>query len=140
MTTSVAKYSAPSALSSNIITTELNSLANGSESALITYDNSTDKELYAAVTILLGSLAAVAGGSLNFHVYMSDGTNVADKSGGGDVYPMPILSGTSAKVIIIPMVRLYPFSLRFSVTNNAGVSFASSNNGIYLRTYSECIG
>lgn len=132
-----AKWATPAALSSNLVSTELNSLANGSESAVVTYDNSSNKDLYGAVTVLLGSLTPAAGGSISLRVYLSDGTNVEDKSGSGDVYTKALTTTTSAKIVIFPMVRIYPFSLRFSVTNNSGVSLASSNNGIYLRPYNE---
>lgn len=135
-----AKWSTPAALSSSLITTELDSLADAGESAVFTYDNSSNKDLYGAVTVKLGSLAVPsAGRSISLRVYMSDGTNVEDKSGTGDIYTKGLTYSTSAKIIIFPMVRLYPFSLRFSVINNAGVSFASSNNGVYIRPYNEDI-
>lgn len=134
-----AKWTTPAALSSNLVSTELNSLANGSESAVVTYDNSTNKDLYGSVTVLLGSLTPAAGGSISLRVYMSDGTNVEDKSGSGDVYTKALTTTTSAKVVVFPMVRIYPFSLRFSIVNNAGVSLASSGNGVYIRPYNEDI-
>lgn len=130
-------WSAPAALSSNLISTELNSLANGSESALITYDNSSNLDLYGAVTIKLGSITTGSSGSVTLRVYASDGTNVSDKTGGGDTYTLPLTSGSSAKIVIAPMVRLYPFSLRFTVTNSAGVSLAASGNELYIRPYNE---
>ena len=50
---------------------------------------------------------------------------------------MTLNSGASAKVVIIPLVRLYPFSLRFSVVNNSGVAFAASGNEMYVRPFNE---
>jgi hypothetical protein len=38
---------------------------------------------------------------------------------------------------MIPMVRLYPFSMRISVRNNSGVAFAASGNELYVRPYNE---
>lgn len=133
----IAKWSTPLTRSSNIASTSLNSLANGSESTRVTYDNSSTKDLYSAVTIKLGSITPSTGGSITLRVTLSDGTDTADAAVGGDLYTVALTSGASAKVVIIPMVRLYPFSLRLSVINNSGVSFASSGNEIYCTDYNE---
>jgi len=135
---SVAKWTSPSTRSSNFASTAFNSLANGSESATVTYDNATNKDLYGAVTVKLGSITPTTGGSISIRITQSDGTDVSDKIG-GDLYVIPLTSGASAKVSIISMVRLYPFSLRFSLVNNAGVSLASSGNEIYVTAYNEDI-
>lgn len=132
----VAKWAAPSTRSSNFLGTTANSLANGSESSVVTYDNSSNRDLYGAVTLKLGSINSSAGGSVSLRVTVNDGTDTADKIG-GDVYVAPLVSGSSAKVVVFPMVRLYPFSLRFSIVNNAGVTLASANNEIYVRPYNE---
>lgn len=131
------KWESPAALSSSLVTTELDSLAFGSTTALFTYDNSSDLKLYASVTVKLGSLTPAAGGSITLRVYMSDGTNVSDAAGGGDVYTSPLTTSAGAKIAIFPMVRLYPFSLRFSITNNSGVAFNAADNDVYVRTYNE---
>lgn len=132
----VAKWAAPGTRSSNFASTTLDSLANGSESAVVTYDNSSNRNLYGAVTIKLGSITPSTGGSVTLRVTMSDGTDTADKAA-GDLYTAQLLSGASAKVIILPMVRIYPFSLRFSLINNSGVTLASSGNEIYVTPYNE---
>lgn len=132
----VATWSSSRTRSDNRASTFLNSLANGSESAVMTYDNSSNKDLYGAVTIKLGSITPSAGGSLILRVTVSDGTDTADKAA-GDRYPVELLSGASAKVIVIPLVRLYPFSLRLSVVNNSGVTLASSGNELYVTGYNE---
>ena len=134
----VAKWAAPSARSSNIAGTTLNSLANGSESAVVNYDNSAALDLYSVVTIKLGSISSATGGSITLRVTLSDGTDTADRVG-GDLYVVPLTSGASAKVAVINMVRLYPFSMRLSVVNNAGVTLAASGNEIYVRPWNEDI-
>jgi len=131
-----AKWAAPSTRSSNFAGTSLNSLASGSESVVVTYDNSANRNLYGAVTIKLGSITPSAGGSITLRVTVNDGTDTADKAA-GDLYTAQLLSGASAKVVIIPMVRIYPFSLRFSVINNSGVAFAASGNELYVTAYNE---
>jgi hypothetical protein len=111
-------------------------LANGSESAVVTYDNSTNRNLYGTVTIKLGSITPSTGGSITLRVTLSDGTDTADKAA-GDYYTAVLASGASAKVVILPMVRIYPYSLRFSLVNNSGVTLASSSNEIYVTPFNE---
>lgn len=132
----IAKWATPGSRSSNFAGTTLNSITNTSESAVVTYDNSANKNLYGAVTVKLGSITPSSGGSISLRVTMSDGTDVSDKAG-GDVYTSQLLSGASAKVVIFSMVRIYPFSLRFSVINNSGVTLASTGNEMYVTPYNE---
>ena len=132
----VAKWAAPSARSSNIAGTTLNSLASGGESTVVTYDNSAALDLYSVVTIKLGSITPATGGSITLRVTLSDGTDTADRIG-GDLYVVPLTSGASAKVAVVNMVRLYPYSMRFSVVNSAGVALAATGNELYVRPWNE---
>lgn len=134
----IAKWATPSTRSSNFAGTTLNSLANAGESSVVTYDNSTNRDLYGLVTIKLGSITPSTGGSITLRVTLNDGTDTADRTG-GDLYVIPLTSGASAKVAVINMVRLYPFSMRFSVVNNSGVTLASSGNELYVRPWNEDI-
>lgn len=130
------KWSTPGSRSSNFAGTVLNSIATGSETATATYDNSTNKDLYGVLVVKLASITPVAGGSISVRVTLNDGTDTADKTG-GDVYTIQLASGTSAKVAVFNMVRLYPFSMRISVINNSGVTTASSGNEMYITPYGE---
>jgi hypothetical protein len=132
----IAKWSTPSTRSANILSTVANSLANGSETAVVTYDNSTNKDLYGVVTLKLGSITPSAGGSVTLRITLNDGTDTSDRAG-GDLYTAVLNSGASAKVVVFPMVRLYPFSLRISFVNNSGVTLAGSSNELYIRPYNE---
>jgi hypothetical protein len=136
---SVAKWATPGTRSGNLAGTTFNSLANGSAGSAISYDNSTARDLYAAVTVKLGSLNAIAGGSITLRVYAGDGTDTPDLNGGSfDSYTEGLVTGASAKVVTFPMVRLYPFStVTLQVVNNAGVSTAASGNELYVRPYNE---
>ena len=134
----VAKWATPSTRSSNFASTTLNSLANAGESSVVTYDNSTNRDLYGVITLKLGSITPATGGSVTVRITLNDGTDTADKIG-GDLYVVPLTSGASAKVVVINMVRLYPFSLRFSVVNNSGVTLAASGNELYDRAFNEDI-
>ncbi len=137
---SIAKWATPSARSGNLAGTALNSLANGSTSALIAYDNSSNLDLQAAVAVLLGSITPGTGGSITLRVYAGDGTVLPDANGGAfDVYTTALASGAGAKVVVFPFVRLYPFPLRLQIVNSAGVSTAASGNELYVRPYNEDI-
>jgi hypothetical protein len=133
----VAKWATPSpSRSSNFAGATLNSLANGSESAVVTYDNSTNRDLYGVVTIKLGSFNPGTAGSITLRITLNDGTDTADRIG-GDLYVIPLTSGASAKVAVVNMLRLYPFSMRFSVINNTVANFAASGNELYVRPWNE---
>ena len=132
----VAKWNTPSARSSNFAGTTLNSLANGSESSVVTYDNSANRDLYGTVAVKLGSITPATGGSITLRVTLNDGTDTADRIG-GDLYVVPLISGASAKVAVVNMVRLCPYSMRFSVVNNAGVALAAAGNELYVRPWNE---
>jgi hypothetical protein len=134
----VAKWAEPSTRSSNLAGTTFNSLANGSAGTAITYDNSSNRDLYAIVTVKLGSLTPTTGGSITLRVYSGDGTDTPDLNGGSfDSYTAALTTGASAKVVSFPMVRIYPFSLRLQIVNNAGVSTAASGNELYVCPYNE---
>jgi hypothetical protein len=135
---SVAKWGAPGTRSANLAGTSINSLANGSAGSAISYDNSTARDLYAAVTVKLGSLTPATGGSITLRVYAGDGTDTPDLNGGAfDSYVAALTTTAGAKVAIIPMVRLYPFPVTLQIVNNAGVSTAASGNELYIRTFNE---
>lgn len=134
----IAKWATPSARSSNFAGSTLNSLANGSESAVVTYDNSTNRDLYGVVTVILGSITPTTGGSITVRVTLNDGTSTADRIG-GDLYVIPLTTGAGVKTAVFNMIRLYPFSMRISVVNNAGVALASSGNELYIRPWNEDI-
>lgn len=139
-----AKWATPSAQGSNIASTTIDSLTNGSTSStFITYDNSTALDLYASVEIDLGSITPVAGGSITLRAFATSGTNppspVALAAIGGDAYAVPLDVSASAKVLIIPMIRLYPCSMRFLVTNNSGVTLAASGNALKVQPFNESV-
>ena len=133
-----AKWATPGTRSSNIAGTTLNSLANGSESTTVTYDNSgtSDKNLYGAVTVKLGSIDPSAGGSITLRVQYVE-TDTPDAKFGGDLYTTLVNDTSSAKIVIFNMVRLYPFSMRLAIINNTGVTFAASGNELYVRPWNE---
>lgn len=137
-----AKWATPSAQGSNIAGTTLDSLANGSTSAFVTHDNSSNLDLYASVLVNLGSLTPTTGGSITLRMFSSQSSDVPDNTGsvgGGDAYTESLTVSTGAKVVVFRMVRLYPESLRLCLTNNAGVALAASGNSLKVRPFNEAI-
>lgn len=132
----IVKWSALGTRSSNFASTVFNSLANGSESATVTYDNSTNRDLSCLVTLKLGSITPSTGGSVTLRIALSDGTDVSDPGVGGELYVMALRSGANAKTNITPL-RIYGCSLRISLINNAGVALAASGNEIYVTPFNE---
>lgn len=133
----VAKWAAPSSESANLAGTALDSLANGSTSARIAYDNSTSRDLYGKVTLELGSITPGSGGSITLRVLHRRGTTDEDVVDTLESYTALLISGASAKRVIFPMVRLYPFTLGFVVRNDAGAALAATGNAFYIQTYNE---
>lgn len=134
------KWATPSAQGSNIAGTTLNSIVNGATSAFVTHDNSSNLDLYANVLVNLGSITPATGGSITLRVHSAQSSDVPDDTGsvgGGDVYTQPLLAGATAKVNVFQNVRLYPESLRLQITNNSGVTLASSGNSIKVRPFNE---
>jgi hypothetical protein len=134
----VAKWATPSTRSSNLAGTTFNSLASGSAGAAINFDNSGNKDLNGIVTVKLGSLTPLTGGSITLRVYSGDGTDVPDLNGGSfDSYTEGLTTTTGAKVVTFKMIRVYPFPLIFQIVNTSGVSTPGSGNEFYICTYNE---
>ncbi len=129
------RFTTPTTRSSNVLGTVANSLANNTESATITIDNSAGRFPYILVTLKLGSITPTAGGSVSLRVTFNDGTDTGDKVG-GEVYTIPLTSGASAKVNVLRFA-VPGVSLRLSLINNAGVTLAASGNELYYRFFSE---
>lgn len=134
-----AKWAIPGSRSSNLASSgTLNSIAHLGESATMTYDNSSAKDLYGAVTVKLGSINAAVGASITLRVQFVE-TDTPDGKAGGDLYTSTVFrDGTSAaKIVIFNMVRLYPFSMRLAIINNTGVTLAGSGNELYVKPWNE---
>lgn len=132
----IVRWAPPEARSSNIAGTALNALGANAESPFIPYDNSLNRNLYAAVTVRLGSINPGAGGSITLSVYAGDGTDTPDRLGSAiESYSSQLTSNSSSKVAIFQMVRLSPFLCYFTVSVNVGT--AALNNQFYVRPYNN---
>ena len=132
----VAKWSTTVA-ATNIASTALNSLANGSTSSVMTYDNSTNRNLYARLTLDLGSITPATGGSVTLRYVGRYSGTAEDITSGLETYTLPLTTTTGAKKVIFEMVRLYPFADGFVIVNNSGVAFAATGNTLNLEAFSE---
>lgn len=135
----IAKWAAPGSRSANLAGAILNAgITNGSASAFISYDNSTARDLYAIITLRLGSFTPGANPSVLMRLYSGDGADLPDINGGAfDSYVAAIAAGAGAKIITFPMIRLYPFPLRLQFVNNSGQTWAASGNEVYLTPFNE---
>ena len=133
-----ARWGTPSARSSNLAGTTFNSKANGTVGDAINFDNSGNKDLNGIVTVKLGSLTPLTGGSVTLRVYSGDGIDLPDLNGGSfESYTEGLTTTTGPKCVTFKMIRVYPFPLIFQIVNNAGVSTAASGNEFYIRTFNE---
>lgn len=137
------------AAASNVLTTELNSLADGNVCALSSaVDNSSTLLKYADFQLDLASLtisSATAYVSL-FIVPTVDGSNYPDFTSGaaanyhGQYYVAPLtfkVVTTTAVRANVSKVPLPPGLFKVSVRNGLGVSMASSGNTLAIRTYAD---
>lgn len=140
-----ATFAAPS----NLLTTELNSLANntGVISSVTNsgiYDNSVNLDLYAALLFHLVSVTTVAPAYCNVYILTS--------TDGGTTFPagtlsnlqaqatqlwasIPMFGGAVAQDIWIPNLILPAAKFKVFFENQSGVAFAASGNTLKIATY-----
>jgi hypothetical protein len=124
----------------NVLTTELNSLGNGSFSALGTaYDNSSGLYVLGRLVFTLASLNPTAGAYVQpFMVPAVDGTNYDDapsstQPGGHHLLPfVNLATGAATKLASTPAFDLSPDKLKFNCLNGAGVAFGATLNTVKL--------
>lgn len=128
-----AQWTTPATESSSLVTTELDSLADGSESTSFTIDNSSTKAFYTKIRLALGSITPTSGASVTIKLY---GPNADIGSTPIAEYNSILTTTTSAKVVEW-IIQLPPFALEATITNNSGVAFNSADNDIYSQTVGE---
>lgn len=133
---SVAKWSSPGS-EVEIAGNALNSLASSSNSARMAYDNSTNRSLYARVTVELGSITPANGGSITLRYLGRRSGSDETITTGLESYTLPTGSTAGTKRLIFELVRLYPFDGGFIITNGTGVTLAASGNAVYVQPFGE---
>lgn len=143
---STQKWTTPEAIVSDL-TTELNSLANGSYSnASSAVDNLTDLYEYMEVELAIASITTGSGAPYCglYLVKEIDGTNYED--GGGATAPastaliatFPLrASTTAAQRVVVGPIAIPPAHFKLVLQNNAGAALASSGNTVKHRRFNE---
>lgn len=127
---------------STVLTTELNSLGNGSYSAAGTaIDNSANLDQWGCLEVNLASLNPTSGAYLQlFLIQAPDGTNYEDAPSStnpgyhASVCVLSIPTGAATKRAISPWFRLPPCKVKFVLLNGSGVSLGASGNTVTLYT------
>ncbi len=128
------------------LSTELNSLANGSYTAVSSaVDNETDKYLYINVELSLASLNPTGTPSCSLFIVKSidSGSNFED--GGGSVVPsneallcaFSLSTGSGTKRRVVANLLIPPLQFKFVLLNNSGVALANSGNTLRYRRHNE---
>jgi hypothetical protein len=132
----------------NVLTTEMNSLANAAyvlQSVATAIDNSTNLDQYGIVELTLASLSPTAGATVNVYaVRAPDGTNYEKEPGTNNPATHLLIAtimidttATSTKFAISKPFWFDPSKTKFAVQNNCGVAFGSSGNVLKLYTTND---
>jgi len=130
----------------NVITTELNSLADGGfATGSSGIANGTNLDQYACCEITLAALSPSAGAFVTLYVsHAPDGSTYGDPPSatnpGGEMSVAVCTVETTdsdAKVITTPIFRIPPSGIKFTLKNNCGVSLASTGNTVELFTCND---
>lgn len=139
----------------SVLTTELNSLANGSVSGLsgsgsgTIFDNTTNLNLYVdlVLTVTFGS-APTSGNTLDLYAaYSLDGTNYDVMPAAGTTLPnawkrvgsFALQSAGTTQVITITRVPLTPGKIKFQLANGSGVALPASGSTVVAYPYSMTV-
>lgn len=128
-----------------VLTTELNSLANGGFSAVgSAYDNTTNLDQWAACEINLASLNPTTGAYLQLFLVQSlGGTNYEDPPSSTNpgyhmsVAVVSLTTGSATKRAATPMFRIPPGKWKFVLLNKSNVALAASGNTVNLYVTDE---
>lgn len=123
------------------LTTELNSLGNGSfSSASSAIANSSGLYLYIALELYLNTLTPTSGGYVAVYLIPSiDGTNYIDTTPPANtlIATMDLNTANATKRRSALNIPIPPFDFKLMVENKAGVAFNSSSNTLKYRRFSE---
>lgn len=130
----------------NVLTTELNSLANAARSAPGTeLANQTNLDQYGQLEVSVTfAVAPSAGGFLQIHMVTApDGTNYQDGAAADDpgfqtvVAVIPLRAVTTAQRVMSPIFTLYPAKTKFLLFNSSGQAFPATGSTVKLYTNND---
>lgn len=131
----------PYGTKTDVLTTELNSLANGSASAAsAAYDNSTTRYPWVDMILSLAVQGSARSAGATVSVFMTprtDGTNydTANATTAELVAVFPLDAATTARVRTVRRISLPPENVKFFALNSTGQAFAASANAVSVRPY-----
>lgn len=139
------KWTAPSTTPTSALTTELNSLANGSYSdASAAINNTSNLHNRIALQLHLGSLTPTAGGYVAVYAVRSWDVGTTFVDGGGSTAPpagtriavFDLSTSTGAKERDA-VAEIDPCQFKLVLQNQAGVALNASGNTLKYVTYTE---
>jgi hypothetical protein len=138
----VTKHKSYTAAIASALTTDLNSLANGSASAAsAALDNTSNLDLYHDLTLTVAAQGSArsAGATVSVYLVMAlDGTNYDDANATTAelVAVFPLDAATTARQATRRDVPVPPGLFKYFVVNNTGQAFAASGNIVEYRAHS----
>ena len=136
------KHKAYTASSASLLTTELNSLASGSNSsASSALDNTSNLDLFIDVELVVAAQGSARSNGAYIALYMTqalDGTNYGDthEITAKLVCVFPLDAATTARRATFQDMPIPPGLVKFFVRNATGQSLASSGNSVNFRAHS----
>ena len=138
----VTKHKAYTAAIASALTTDLNSLANGSASAAsAALDNTSNLDLYHDLTLTIATQGSARSAGATVSVYLTmalDGTNYDDVNATTAelVAVFALDAATTARQATRRDVPVPPGLFKYFVVNSTGQAFASSGNILEYRAHS----
>ena len=146
------KWEAPTVALTSLLTTTLNSLANGVIDVSAEVNNETNLTTFMDVEVTLASLNLSAQTNPSVHIYMfesvdggtdfdtnEDGVSAASDLPTSDkiiaVLGLRIDTGAEAKTAVKSMIPIPPGRWKIGLRNGTGVTFGASGNVFAYRTY-----
>ena len=132
----------------NVLSTELNALANAGRSAAGTeIDNGTNLDVFGRIVLQVTfGTAPVSGGYVEIYMVTApDGTNYED--GSNTVYPgthklidrIPVRAVTTAQRLSGRLIPLLPEKTKFLIYNGSGQAFPASGSTLTLYTTNRTV-
>ena len=138
----VTKHKSYTASIASALTTDLNSLANGSASAAsAALDNTSNLDLYHDLTLTVAAQGSArsAGATVSVYLVMAlDGTNYDDVNATTAelVAVFPLDAATTARQATRRDIPVPPGLFKYFVVNNTGQAFAASGSLLEFRAHS----
>lgn len=121
-----------------VLSTGLNSLADGSSATGSEIDNTTALDMFLDIEVYLASvdLSGQTAPYVTVHrIASTDGTNYEDTSA-APAFTALIAETSAAHRVLITGVPMTPGKMKLVLTNNTGAALAASGNTVKYRAYS----